>query len=362
MRRGTTTLTVVIALGLVLATTHPALASVSIKQVSVTRRGGDPAGGGTYSSESANGRYVAFTSRAGGDLVADDHTSQLLEVFVRDVVNGTTVRASVDAGDGDPDSDSSGPSISADGRYVAFISFASDLVQGDRNGSYDVFVRDLVSGTTVRASVDAGGGDPDSGSIGSSISADGRYVAIMSSASDLVPGDGNGTYDIFVRDLVTETTIRASVNTVDGDSNGLSLTPSISGDGRYVAFESTASNLIHGDRNNDLDVFVRDLVAGNTHRAGLVSRHPSLSADGRYVAFSSRLPLVPEDENGTHDVFVRDLMAGTIVRASVDLLGGDPNKYSLFPSISADGRFVAFQSGAGDLVAGDHTNHTPDVL
>jgi Tol biopolymer transport system component len=370
MRKGRTiSLALVLALGLGITTSHPALAGVGTKQVSVTRRGGDPAGiSGGYSSEatsiSADGRYVAFASYA-GDLVQGDHTRRFADIFVRDTLAGTTVRASVDTDGGDPDGHSTFPSISADGQYVAFRSNATDLVQGDGGPSSDVFVRDLVAGTTVRASVDTEGGDPDgqSGGYGLSINADGRYVAFSSSATDLIQGDGNGTEDIFVRDLVAGTTVRASVDTGGGDPDSYSYSPAMSADGRYVAFYSFASDLVQDDQNGYADVFVRDLVAGTTVRASIdakdgdpdgVSFDPSINADGRYVAFTSEAPdLVAGDGNGTFDVFVRDLVAGTTVRASVDAGGGDPNRDSSDPSISADGRYVAFSSWAFDLVADD---------
>ncbi len=245
MRRGpSATLTLVVALGLAAASAHPALASVSTKQVSVTRRGGDPRGGSFSPSITADGRYVAFASRAqdlvpgdgGGIQDGDGIQDGYQDVFVRDTVAGTTVRASVDTGGGDPNNGSWSSSISADGRYVAFWSTASDLVAGDVNDSPDVFVRDVLMGTTVRASVDTGGGNPNDGSYGPSISADGRYVAFYSYASDLVAGDGNRLPDVFVRDLVAGTTVRASVDRGGGSAHGLSAYPSISPDGRYVAF------------------------------------------------------------------------------------------------------------------------------
>ena len=139
MRRGQSiTLTLVFALGLA-ATAHAAWASVSTKQVSVTRRGGDPKGDSFNRSISADGRYVAFSSRA-GNMVPDDHTIYWYDVFVRDLVAGTTVRASVDTVGGDPDGYSVDPSITANGRYVAFTSFATDLVGGPHDHGLDVFI------------------------------------------------------------------------------------------------------------------------------------------------------------------------------------------------------------------------------
>jgi Tol biopolymer transport system component len=369
MRRGpSVTLALVLALGLGLTMTQPALGGVgTTRQVSLTTRGTDPVRDSTIgaNSISADGRYVAFSSDDGNLVKGDRNKYQ--DVFVR---GGTTVRASVDTGGGDPNGYSSDPSISADGRYVAFQSAASDLVAADGNGFLDVFVRDLVFGTTVRASVDTAGEDPDADSFVWSNSADGRYVAFMSKASDLVAGDGNSSLDVFVGDLVAGTTVRASVDTGGGDPDDVSYIPSISADGRYVAFWSHASDLVAGDGNGYPNVFVRDLVAGTTVRASVDtgggdpngdSHTPSISTDGRYVAFYSvASDLGKGDGNGFFDVFVRDLATETTVRASVDAGGGDPNEGSFQPSINADGRSVAFQSFASDLVQ-DDGNGTYDV-
>jgi Tol biopolymer transport system component len=366
------TLVLVLALGVGLTTSYPALASVGTKQVSVTRRGGDPVRDSAATSISSDGRFVAFQSEA-GDLVSDDHTIRWPDIFVREVLTGITVRASVDSGGGDPDLGSYDPSISADGRYVAFYSNASNLVSEDENGYVaDVFVRDLVAGTTVLASVDTGGGDPNDSSFGPpSISAEGRYVAFQSLASDLVAGDGNGLTDVFVRDLVAGTTVRASVDTGGGDPNDYSFGPSISADGRYVAFSSYASDLVDDDGNGTGDIFVRDLMAETTTRASVdtgggdsngASASPFITPDGRYVAFQSfASDLVAGDGNAFSDVFVRDLVAGTTVRASIDTEGGDPNSGSFGPSISGDGRYVAFSSYASDLVD-DDGNGTGDIF
>jgi Tol biopolymer transport system component len=274
-------------------------------------------------------------------------------------------RASVDTTGGDPDSNSFEPSMSSDGRYVAFYSFASDLVAGDGNGVEDVFVRDLRTNTTTRASVDTTGGDPNGGSSAPSISGDGRYVAFGSIASDLVAGDGNGVGDVFVRDRQANTTTRVSVDTTGGDPDSDSGTApeSISADGRYVAFGSSASDLVAGDGNGFIDVFVRDLRANTTTRVSVDtaggdpdsnSVRPSMSGDGRYVAFFSfASDLVAGDGNGVEDVFVRDRQANTTTRASVDFLGQEANFGSSTPSISGDGRYLAFFSLASDLVLRD---------
>jgi Tol biopolymer transport system component len=344
-----------------------------IERVSVDTQGGDSNGGSGTSgipvSISGDGRYVAFQSLA-SDLVPGDGNATD-DVFRRDVLAGTTSRVSVDAGGGDPDRNSNNPSISADGRYVAFTSSATDLVPGDGNGFTDVFVRDLRAGTTTLVSVDVFGGDSNFGAERPSISADGRFVAFQSLSIDLVPGDRNGLPDVFVRDLQTATTTRVSVDAGGLDPNGGSVRPSISADGRYVAFDSSANDLVPGDGNSTLDVFRRDVLAGTTTRVSVDTSggdpdqectDPSISADGRYVAFDSfASDLVPGDGNSNRDIFQRDVQAGTTSRVSVDTGGADPNGYSDTPSISGDGRYVAFHSLASDLIAAD-SNGTEDVF
>ncbi len=320
-------------------------------------------------SISGDGRYVAFSSDA-SDMVSGD-TNGEGDVFVRDLKAGTTIRVSVDSNEGQSNGWSYSPAISGDGRYVAFSSRASDMVSGDTNGEIDVFVRDLVAGTTSRVSVDSNEGQSNGWSGSPSISGDGRYVAFPSDASDMVSGDTNGEEDILVRDLVAGTTTRVSVDSNEGQSNGWSGSPSISGDGRYVAFSSRASNLVSGDTNGEEDIFVRDLVAGTTRRVSVNSNEgqsngesysPSISGDGRYVAFSSDASnLVSGDTNKEYDIFVRDLVAGTTRRVSVDGNEGQSNGWSYSPAISRDGKYVVFASGASDLVSGD-TNGEVDIF
>ena len=216
------------------------------------------------------------------------------------------------------DGESSSPAISADGRFVAFVSFATNLVPGDSNGRGDVFVRDRLTQTTERVSVDSAGTEGNSGSDGPSISANGRFVVFWSDATNLVRGDTNGVADVFVRDRLTRTTERVSVDSAGNEGNGAS---------------------------------------------GLHSHSEySISADGRFVAFvSSATNLVPGDTNGAADVFVHDRLTRTTERVSVDSAGNEANSSSFDPVISADGRFVAFSSAATNLVPGD-TNEQPDVF
>jgi Tol biopolymer transport system component len=284
------------------------------------------------------------------------------------MLTGVTRRVSVGAA-GQANGGSLSPAISADGRFVAFNSYASNLVPGDTNGTTDIFVRDLLARVTRRVSVGpAGQGNSDSSGV-PAISADGRFVTFTSSASNLVPGDTNGAIDVFVRDLQAGVTKRVSVGT-GGQANDYSFFATISADGRFVAFESFAANLVPGDTNGTSDIFVRDLQAGVTRRVSVgaagqgnsdSSGAPAISADGRYVAFFSHASnLVPGDTNGAYDIFVRDLLAGVTRRVSVGA-SGQGNRDSLAPAITADGRSVAFVSASFNLVTHD-TNRAWDVF
>ncbi len=314
---------------------------------------------------SADGRFVAFDSYA-SNLVAGD-TNRKGDVFVRDRLAGVTQRVSVGAG-GQAKNYSYSPAISADGRFVAFFSAASNLVAGDTNGKGDVFVRDRLAGVTQRVSVGAGG-QANNGSYIPAISADGRFVAFYSAASNLVPGDTNMAFDVFVRDRLAGVTRRVSVG-AGGQGNDSSGNPAISADGRFVAFGSSASNLVAGDTSGTGGVFVRDRLAGVTWRVsvgvgGQASNgsgfHPAISADGRFVAFeSSASNLVAGDTNRAEDVFVRDRLAGVTRRVSVGA-SGQANGPSFSPAISPNGRSVAFGSSASNLVRGD-TNGAFDVF
>jgi Tol biopolymer transport system component len=264
------------------------------------------------------------------------------------------------------------PSISADGRYVAFISDATNLVAGDTNNSADIFVRDVVAGTTRRVSVGAGGVQANGDSGFPSVSRDGQHVAFHSVASNLVPGDTNGTFDVFVRDLPSNTTHRVSVGPAGVQGDDASTLPAISGNGRFVAFISDATNLVSDDNNGFREAFVRDRLTGTTQRVSvgpggveadnITVNRPAISANGRFVGFdSSASNLVPGDTNNLQDIFVRDLQAQTTSRVSVGAGGAESNGISISPKLSSDGRFVSFESDATNLVAAD-TNGTVDVF
>jgi Tol biopolymer transport system component len=245
--------------------------------------------------------------------------------------------------------------VSADGRYVAFTSGASNLVRRDTNGVGDVFVRDRFTQLTERVSV-GHGRQANRASVVSDISADGRYVVFDSSASNLVRGDNNGRSDVFVRDRRMRKTVRVSKTSNGVGGNAGSGVGVISANGRFVAFGSAASNLVRGDTNEASDIFVRDRRRGTTRRVSVTSSGaqvtvdssaPTMSATGRFVAFdSSAVNLVPGDRNGTRDdVFVRDRRAGTTRRVSVRTNGRQFPLDSVLSDMSPNGRFVVFQEG-----------------
>jgi len=333
----------------------------TIERVSVASDGTQANGSSYRPALSANGRWVAFHSAA-DNLVAGD-TNGTEDVFVYDRQTGSVERVSV-ASDGTEGDDSSiGASVSADGRYVAFESWAGNLVSHDTNGARDVFVYDRQCDAVERVSVASDGTQGDSWSWEPDISADGRHVAFSSYAGNLVPDDGNGLADIFMYDRQTGMVERVSVAFDGTESNGSSSGSAISADGRFVAFESSAGNLVPGDSNGGLDIFVYDRDADSIERVSLAadgtqanswSWEPAISAHGRYVAFrSSADNLVPGDTNGVGDVFIYDRQPDSPERVSVASGGAEANDWSYMPAVSADGRHVVFHSAADNLVPGD---------
>jgi Tol biopolymer transport system component len=320
-------------------------------------------------SISAGGRYVAFHSQA-DNLVSGD-TNGKGDIFVHDRLAGETTRVSVSSTGIQANKSSFSPSISADGRYITFSSYATNLVSGDTNSNQDVFVHDRLTGDTTRASVSSGGNQGNAKSWNPSISANGRYVVFNSTAGNLVIGDSNGYADIFVRDRVTEMTTRVSVASDGTQGNQHSWNPSVSADGDYVVFESEADNLVSGDTNSVRDVFIHQPQTGMTTRLSVssdnaqgngASKNPSITYDGQVVAFnSSATNLVDGDTNGRMDVFVHDRGNGETTRVSTTSSGNQGNYHSHKPSISAKGRYVGFESNASNLVSGD-TNGAWDVF
>lgn len=372
-----------------------ALQTFQAERISVTSDGTEANDNSGSPSLSADGRYVAYGSDA-TNLVPGD-TNGVIDIFVFDRYTNMTERVSV-ASDGTQANDHSAePSISADGRFVTYSSGASSLVPGDTNG-YDIFVFDRQTGTTTRVSVPSDATEVFYQCFNPSISADGRFITYDSNASSLVPGDTNGTTDVFLLDRQTNTTTRVSVAGDGSEANASSDDPSISADGRFLTYSSHASNLVSGDTNGTGDVFVLDRQTGTTTRVSVpidasdeggfqpeisangqfvsYSRslqgvfvfdrltntttpasestgfHSSISADGRFVTYDN---VFTDRPNDTTDVFLFDRLTNTITTVS------EANNLSGDPSISADGRFLAYSSNATNLVPGD-TNGVYDVF
>ena len=319
---------------------------------------------------SRRGRFVAFGSLATNLVRHDDNG--MPDVFLHDRKTGRTVIVSVSStGTQGKDLGSSQPAIGAGGRFVAFVGYPRNLVPDDTNRRPDIFVRDRRAGTTTRVSVSSSGEQADrkSGTYsGPDISADGRYVVFESHATNLVAGDDNRKQDVFLHDRQTHVTTRVSVASDGTQGDDESYWPTISADGRYVAFSSRATNLVEGDDNDDWDVFVRDLETGVTtlesrSSAGELGDNFSYSAmisgNGRFVTWWSYADnLVDGDTNGVADVFVRDRVTETTWRLPCT---PEPDRQSILPAISHRGTFVAFESRARNLVDAD-TNKKPDIF
>lgn len=359
--------------------------SGSVRRASIATNGA-PAEAGTERTInatpaiSANGRYVAFGSRATN---LDGYPSQ---VYVHDLQTGATTRITHNFSGGPANASCGGPAISANGRFVAFLSDATDLVEGPVFTSV-AYVVDRSTGVISRIVADVSGGPPDGSTSFAAISANGRFVAFKSYANDLVADDRNGVYDLFVHDREIGVTSLVAVTPSGAYArNGAHGCPSLSADGRYIAFTSFSRDLLPGSgRIGDL-IFVRDQVAATTTLVSVDSTgaaahgpcyHPKLSADGRFVAFESDVPdLVANDTNHARDVFLHDRQTGETVRVSVDSNGAEGDQASGSPqfdsatqfddhpydlALSDDGLVVAFPSLATNLVAGDG-NRTIDVF
>jgi flagellin-like hook-associated protein FlgL len=238
----------------------------------------------------------------------------------------------------------------------------------------DVFVKNLDTGVVTRISTDASGTQVFGESWSASFSPDGRYVAFSSAATNLVPGDTNGVDDAFIKDLETGAVTRISTDSLGAQAlGGHTYNVSFSADGQSVVFESSATNLVSGDTNTRYDIFIKNLTTGAVTRVSTDSsggqmmtgnsNSPSLSADGRFVVFHSQASaLVPGDTNAQTDVFLKDLKTGEVTRlstndAGAEAVAGD----SFYPLFSPDGRSVVFESAASNLVAGD-TNASADIF
>ena len=327
----------------------------------MTEMFGLPEGNGPscFGTVAPNGSWMACESAA-TNFVQDNNNST--DVFIFDVATMAVQRLSLSSSGMEANGGSWFPSLSNVGK-AALASDATNLVLVDPNGFRDVFVRDWVLGTTIIVSVDSMGFPSDGESSFPVISGDGKYVAFSSRATNLVSNDTNGVQDIFLRDLVAGTTVRVSQTPAGVGGNRDSWFPWISDDGSVVVFSSLASNLVLVDTNRTMDVFIYTRSTGQMVLASLTnngsqgndySAWAELSADGRYLLFESAASnMVVGDNNGVSDVFLRDLILGTTKRVSVHAGGAEGNYLSQNAGMSADASVIVFQSDASNLITFD---------
>jgi Tol biopolymer transport system component len=344
----------------------------TIRCVSVNSSGRQADQDSVAPSISADGRFIAFTSTA-THLAHDKCGNGFSHVYVRDRTTGTTTCVSANSDGRQGNSHSHAPSISADGTLIAFDSSATNLAHDKcDNGFNHVFVRDVTAGTTRCVSVRSNGKEGNGDSFNPSISADGRVVVFQSTATNLADRCDNGNSHVYTHNLATGETRCVSVNNDGDQSNGNSALPKTSGDGRFVAFESNPTNFTQRCSNGFTHIFVRDTVEDRTTCASIDndgnqgnddSVQPSISSDGRFVAFSSAASNLTGKrcKSGNVQVFVRDRENDETKCASLGPKDVEGNGESRNPSISANGTLVTFESDANNLVKKD-TNGLRDIF
>lgn len=341
----------------------------STTRLSSTALGNDGDAASFAARFGSDGQYLVYLSAA-TDLVSPDPNANTVDVYLKNFVNGSTQRVSLSNSGQSPNQDCLQAYVSAAGRYVLYSSAATNLVGADTNNAIDSFVYDSLSALTIRIGRDGSGAQIAQGSLAQGISADGSRIVLESSDASLVPNDTNGSSDIFVRHSSTGVLELVSVATNGLPGNGASSAALISANGRYVAFTSTATNLIANDTNTAADVFLRDLLLGTTVAISVSSNGTpnngactpcAITADGRFVAFSSLSNNLVLGDVSNHDIFLRDRLLGTTELVSLNSQGIYSNGDSFRASLSDDGRFVAFASVGTNLVALDN-NSASDVF
>jgi Ca2+-binding RTX toxin-like protein len=322
---------------------------------------------------SSDGQRVAFSGQ--GLLVSGD-TNNTFDVFIKDLGTGVTTIASATAAGVQANGASDSPMFSRDGAKLVFRSDASNLVADDTNGVGDIFVKNLATGVVTRVSTDGAGQQGNGGAYLASFSPDGTKVVFYSGASNLVAGDTNGQDDVFVKDLITGAVTRISTNSAGAQaahpqSNNNGSKPLFSPDGTKVVFYSLADDLVAGDTNNKVDLFIKNLITGETTRistdgAGAEgdghSLSPAFSPDGTKLLFSSFSSLVADDTNGYRDLFIKDLATGAVTRVSTSVSGEQADSASGDGVFSADGTKIVFNSIASNLTADGDVPYTDDVF
>jgi PKD repeat protein/Tol biopolymer transport system component len=290
---------------------------------------------------------------------------------VPDIV-GEISRSSIDTNEQEADGNSINASISQDGRYVVFDSIAANLVTNDNNSTWDIYLRDRLNQVTIRLTTSSSGGDSDGASIDPVISDDGTTIVFSSSATNLVEDDANHVADIFRFDVLNNDLLRITASQENNEGNNDSDAPDISADGRYIVYESNATNLTLDEDNNGVtDVFIYDSQTGETERVSVnsedeegngISRNPSVSDDGRFIVFDSQSNnLVDSDNNNVSDIFLRDRLLGETYRVNINDESIEANGSSSIPVISGIGTVIAYSSVASNLVENDN-NSVRDIF
>lgn len=343
----------------------------AINRISVASDKSQSQGGDSSEARvSFDGNHIVFTSSA-SNLVSDDTNGQS-DIFLKNLLSNQLTRVSTNATGVQADGNSKQADLSSDATKIVFTSSATNLLTEDTNAFDDIFYKDMTTGAVKRLSVNSAGIQSNGDSWGARFSSDGSRIVFVSNANNLIVGDTNDVADIFIKDISTQEVVRISVNTLGQQANKSSDNAVFSRDGTKVLFTSEATNLVEGDTNSVRDVFVKDLITDDLIRvtvnsAGVqangVSYNAQFSPDGRQVVFSSLASnLVEGDTNGVVDVFVKDLDTGLVTLISRNELGEQGNALSSgSPSFSSDGTKVAFESIANNLVSND-SNVVQDVF
>ena len=317
-------------------------------------------GASSNPSLNSDGTKIAFQSNSG---IFGNDSANLQHIYLKNTSSNTFSRISVDSNGNNADSISFSPSISGDGKIITYYSYAKNLVSGDTNNSTDVFARDLNTNKTILVSSSATGVYGNGESASPIVSRNGKFVAFDSKATNITTLSTNNKRQVYVKNLSTGEIDIVSINNAGLAGNQDSFLPSISNDGRYVAFASYASNLPSANANK-YDIYIHDRQTNTTELVSVGANNHSgqatISGDGRYVAFLTlATTIVSGDTNSTADIIIYDRNNSTFQR--VQKSGSIPNGPSFAPKFSEDGRFLAFYSAASNLITND-TNAKVDLF
>jgi Ca2+-binding RTX toxin-like protein len=335
----------------------------STERVSTDSVGGEANADSSFAVLSSNGSHILFDSQA-SSLVGGD-TNDVIDVFLKNTQTGETRRVNLDANGEQANGDSHAIAVSDDGTKILFESAASNLVGNDTNGKIDLFLKDLNTGVVTLVSTDEVGEALAEDTSGVALSADGTKV-LFNTAAKVVANDTNDAVDAFVKDLTTGKVVRVSTNSSDAEVIQGGEAVAMSADGTKILFDSDSADLVNDDTNGVRDSFVKDLLTQETIRVSVNANEKEtssantshgLSADGTKVLFSSSADnLVSGDTYGFNDIFIKDLQTGEVTRVNTNRYGEEANSVSVDASFSADGTKVLFNSYANNLFDGDNND------